>query len=178
MMNKLKSNNRGFSLVEIIVAVSIMATIVCMAGFGLSLINGKPAEECARKLSSVLASARTTTMGKYWNKITISKTDSAIIVNEDILVKVDGDSQTTSDKTSNVGNSSVKLEYSWTGNEDDYTEITDETQLNLRFNSGTGALNSPDDYDGDIDKLVLRVSKANTTKYITISSLTGRITVS
>lgn len=44
-----KKDNRGVSLVEIIVVIAIMAVLVGVTSYGLSLISGKPVDECAKR---------------------------------------------------------------------------------------------------------------------------------
>lgn len=59
-----KKDNRGMSLVELIIVMAIMAVIVGMTGFGLSLVSNKPVDECAKKIEMVLNRNRTNSMGK------------------------------------------------------------------------------------------------------------------
>lgn len=59
-----KKNNRGMSLVEIIIVIALMSVIAGVTGYGLSLISNKPVEECARKVEMILNRNRTNSMGK------------------------------------------------------------------------------------------------------------------
>ena len=45
-MKKLQKDDLGFSLVEIIIVVAIMSILLATVRYGLSLSDGKPAEEC------------------------------------------------------------------------------------------------------------------------------------
>ena len=89
-MRAYKTNNLGFSLVELIIVVAIMSLFVGVTGYGLSLSSGKPAEECARKLAACIQHGRTTTMGKYRNIITVSKESGSerSVVKEEVTIKV------------------------------------------------------------------------------------------
>ena len=49
LMNKLNRDQRGFSMVELIIVIAIMSIMAGVVGYGFSLTNGKPAEECAKK---------------------------------------------------------------------------------------------------------------------------------
>ncbi len=59
-----KMNNRGMSLVELIIVVALISVVLGVTGFGLSLIGNKPVEECAQKIEIVLNRNRTNSMGK------------------------------------------------------------------------------------------------------------------
>lgn len=59
-----KTDNRGLSLVEIVLVIALMVIITGITGYGLSLIGHKPVEECARKVEIALNQNRTNSMGK------------------------------------------------------------------------------------------------------------------
>jgi prepilin-type N-terminal cleavage/methylation domain-containing protein len=171
-MDRFKKDNSGFSLVELIITIAIMSVMLGTVSYGLSLSSGKPAEECARKLASTLSQARTTTMGKYRNVITVKACDSGIVVDEHIVIKMEGDEETSYyDRSSTVGKKSVNVEYKYSGL-GDYVNLT-EGEITIRFNSGTGALTLP----SDEGQLVFRITKAGKEKYVVINCLTGKIAV-
>lgn len=62
--SKKKTDNRGMSLVEIVLVIALMMVIAGITGYGLSLIGQKPVEECARKVEIALNQNRTNSMGK------------------------------------------------------------------------------------------------------------------
>jgi prepilin-type N-terminal cleavage/methylation domain-containing protein len=164
-------DNKGFSLIEIIVTIAILSVLVGVATYSYSMVNGKQADECARKLASTLSHARTTTMGKYWDKIKLtSSSESGIQISEDILIDDSSDNGTAKRDTT-VGSSSVTIKYKY--GKMDYADLP-EAGLEIRFNSGTGALVEPTN-EG---RLIFEISKAGTVKYVIINSLTGNISVS
>lgn len=59
-----KKDNRGMSLVEIILVIALMIVIAGVTGYGVSMIGQKPVEECARKVEIALNQNRTNSMGK------------------------------------------------------------------------------------------------------------------
>lgn len=59
-----KKDNRGMSLVEIILVIGLMGIIAGMTGYGLTLISKKPVQECAKKVEIALNQNRTNSMGK------------------------------------------------------------------------------------------------------------------
>ena len=162
-MKKLQKDNLGFSLVEIVIVVAMMSILLGTVGYGLSLSNGKPAEECARKLASVIQHGRTTTMGKYRNIITVKMDSDKCIVEEKILVK---EAEPEGLRSSTVGGKGVTVEYST----DDGVTYQPLTEVTLRFDSGSGALKE--------GPTKFKISKAGTVKYVVIEALTGKVTVS
>ncbi len=178
-MRAYKTNNLGFSLVELIIVVAIMSLFVGVTGYGLSLSSGKPVEECARKLAACIQHGRTTTMGKYRNIITVSKESGSerIVVKEEVTIKVnpDGSAAQTNERHSVVGSKGVKIEYSMDGGSS-FTELTTGSSIMLRFDSGSGALKKT--APGDAYYTTFRISKADKVKYVIIETLTGRVTAS
>jgi prepilin-type N-terminal cleavage/methylation domain-containing protein len=172
-----KNNNCGFSLVEIVITIAIMAVLTGTVSYGLSLSSGKKAEECARKLASELQSMRTMSLGKY-EVIGELSYDS----NSDsyILKRIVRNSSADKDKSVDdlkpvsivVGDGAVDI-YCYDG--DVEPTSTDKTLKNsgtvtFQFSRSTEALVS--------GTTKIKVSKANKTMYINIEELTGRVTVS
>ena len=80
----MKRNNRGMSLVEVIIVVAILSIVAGGITMGIGFITGKPADECANKLRAALQSNRTTTMGKLSAKLEICVEDDGIYIKETI----------------------------------------------------------------------------------------------
>jgi prepilin-type N-terminal cleavage/methylation domain-containing protein len=170
-----KDNNRGFSLVEIVITIAIMAVLTGTVSYSLSLSSGKKAEECARKLASELQSMRTMSLGK--NEVTgvlyyDSESDSYVL--KQTVKKSSKDTDGTMTEAY-VGDGSVDI-YCYDNDDVEPTSTdTDKTLKNsgavtFQFSRSTEALVS-----GTTN---IKVSKANKTMYIKIEKLTGRITVS
>ena len=67
----MKKNNTGFSLVELMVVIAIMAILMGFASYSFGLIFSSSAKECAQKLSSQLYETRTGSMCRYGEELTI-----------------------------------------------------------------------------------------------------------
>lgn len=178
LMGKLNSDNRGFSLVEIIVVVSIMSIMIGVIGYGLSLSSGKPAEECAKKLSAAISHGRTATMGKYRNVITVKKEDDGrLTVTEDTYIKIYDDGTTppdTSRRSSVVGAKNVTVKYKiGTGS---YEELTNGSSIELRYDSGSGAMKRT--APGNEYYTGFEISKSGKVWYVKLETLTGKVTAS
>ena len=177
-MKKLNNDNRGFSLVEVIIVVAIMSIMIGVIGYGWSLTSGKPAEECAKKLSAAISHGRTATMGKYRNVITVEKgTDGRLKVTELTTISVhdDGTDNETSMRSSVVGAKDVTVEYKiGTGI---YTPLNDGESIQLRYDSGSGAMKKT--ASGNTDYYTgFRISKAGKVWYVKMETLTGKVTAS
>ncbi len=83
-MDKLmkKKDNRGLSLVEIIIVIALMMVIAGITSYGISLISSKPVEECARKVEIALNQNRTNSMGKKVAYLEFYMTSDGVAVRE------------------------------------------------------------------------------------------------
>lgn len=177
-MRKLNNDDHGFSLVELIIVVSIMSVMIGVIGYGLSLSSGRPAEQCAKRLSAAISHGRTATMGKYRNVITVKKeADGRLTVTELTTISVhdDGSNDQTSERRSLVGAKDVTVEYKiGTGG---YVPMNNGSSIELRYDSGSGAMkktaNSGSDYYTGF-----RISKAGKVWYVNMETLTGKVTAS
>lgn len=57
-------NNKGFSIVELIIVIAIIAVLGTGAMFSISLIFSSNAKACANSLKTAIADCKVTTMGK------------------------------------------------------------------------------------------------------------------
>ena len=76
MSSNKKNNNRGFSLVELIVVVAIGAILIGASILSIASISGTAAKQCARNIESILNKTKVTTMGKDTAAIELYKDGS------------------------------------------------------------------------------------------------------
>lgn len=169
----MKRDNRGLSLVELIIVIAIIAVLGGTIVYGVGMISGKPAEVCANKLASALQNDRVTAMGKMDARLELYTKDGGIWIKE-----ADG-SKTTAVQ---IGDAGVELQYRITGDaEDVYRNLGDEAHpLILSFDRSTGAFHDLSEMDASLAGkycLEIKCSKAHKIKRLMLSWLTGKISV-
>ena len=64
-----RSNNEGFSLVELIIVIAIMAILVGVMAISASSLTGRKVKKCADEIVSTMERARVLTLGKEQNDV-------------------------------------------------------------------------------------------------------------
>lgn len=178
----MRKDNKGFSLVELIIVIAIMAAITGVMGYGLSLSSGKAADECAQKLTSSIQRTRTSTMGKFKTTIMISKDENGVWAQETITMAnqdTGGEGTETNGDLVKVGDKNVKVELR-VGTSSGYVDLS---KVSFLFDRGSGALKSYKIGESDwvncdsVDKIYFRISRASKIRYIEIVPLTGKVAV-
>lgn len=60
----MRKNNKGFSLVELIVVIAIMSVLLGIFVYSISLVSGRDAQKCANNISDALDQAKSYAMAK------------------------------------------------------------------------------------------------------------------
>lgn len=170
-------DNRGMSLVEIIIVVAIMSTFIGVMGYGISMISGKPAEECAQKLLSVIQHTRTITTGKQDTTITIFMDSEERIVTKEVSVRLlDNDGNTTTEERESVAGAKG-VSVICTMSDGSTVNITGTNTVELKFDRGSGALRSTrvNGIDNSTVCTLITISKGDKIRYITITPVTGKL---
>jgi len=68
----MKKNNKGLSLVELIVVIALMAVLIGIGTFSFSLLFGTQAKACAQNVSGMLNETKTGCMSRYDETMTLS----------------------------------------------------------------------------------------------------------
>lgn len=170
----MKKDNRGLSLVELIIVMAILAVLGTAVGVGVSAVTGKPADQCASRLQSVIQNNRITTMGKLDSSMRIYM-DAAgnIFVEEQIKT----DETTTNATVTQVGTAGVTFQYKLTG-ESSYRDLLPGDELLLRYDRSSGAFKdlSAMGLSGHYCEEI-KIVKGHRTRILKLSYLTGRISL-
>ncbi len=166
-----KTDNKGMSLVEIIVVIAILSLFIGSVSYSINWASGKAAEECAQKLAYNLKQARTMAMGKNSTTITVKKDEVGNIITEMKLVTDTGDAATTT--STKVGNRSVSVRFD---------DGSSESELGTGgvvfvFDRASGALKTLNGAEANTASPKFTVSKGSTRRTIEIVPITGRISV-
>jgi len=168
MKKQILHKNAGYSLLEVIIVVSITAVLTGAVFLGVSLINSRAVDSCAKKMKLALEGNRTTTMGKLSASITFYMDDDGYIVIDE---SINGSS-----KKRKIGGSSLTVQYVCDGTP---KPMPNEAQkLTLEFSRSTGSLKkqaSGDDAGKYIEKFV--ISQSGTVVEVAIDKLTGKVSI-
>lgn len=184
-----KKDNRGMSLVEIILVIALMTVVAVASGYGLSLINKKPVQECAKKVEIALNQNRTNSMGKKVARLEFSMDGNRVAVRE--FTQSAGESLVDGPVTV-IGATDIKLRFIYkdaAGNEVDRKILGgDVLTVEVSFKRDSGSL--LEEADGAIlDRIeVYKASSYETAAYdaaaaagnvmtVSIEKLTGKVTV-
>lgn len=165
--------NRGFSLIELIVVIAIMAVALTVGGYALSAISLANAKNCATEIKSSLEKTRmqacstdnasiVTGAGSTGSSkaiMTLKKDSSGKV----IIVNYDGSSK-------EIGGKAVTVRYgiSMEMDEDDYLYL-DTSGVTFGFNRSTGG------FSDSTDVRIIQVSSGGRTYKLTCYALTGKI---
>lgn len=153
-------DNRGFSLIEMVVVVAIIIVLSTAAALSMAAVSGKPAEQCAQSLKVEILSNRTVSLGKKDATLTISKQSDGIHVTE--AYTLDSGS-VTNDRV--IAPNTVDISFSSDGSS--YTAI-DASGIVLEFDRSSGSLKN---YSSNI---FFKSTKAGKTYKVTVYQLTGK----
>ena len=149
----LKLNNKGMSLIELIVVVLIMGILSTALILNISQVYGRNAKDAAEKLSDVLDTARLEAMNKVSDEVSVRV---SINGSEIVATVVYGPATGTTDgDTTSLGNTGLKVTImqfldELNGTEKDLGVLgTDYNELVLSFDKSTGAFKSAKSDKGD-----------------------------
>lgn len=178
MKRTARKDNRGLSLVELIIVMAIMAVLTGAVSIGVSLVTNKAVDKCATQLKASIQSARVTTMGKFQTYLEIYMTGDGLCINEVVTtVNTDG-TKTESTKQVITGDSSITVRYQL--NDGSWQTLGDASNsLKLEFDRSSGALKPFPTGGAFAGKycVAIEISKGSRIKTLKLAYLTGKVTM-
>lgn len=159
-----KLDNRGFSLVELMVVIGIIAIILGSFTYGYSVVSNKEVDQCAKKIQTILDSTRSTAMGKRSVNLQLYYNGGKIIAERTI--------NGTEVKKTEVGDDSLIVSY--TLSDGTSKDLSTDSLSNISFDRASGSLNPSIGKNTYLKKITISNGRKNV--YIEIDKLTGRVT--
>lgn len=131
----MRQDNRGISLVEVMVVVAIMVVVGGIGIWSFNAMTGKPAQQCAQKIVYSLERHRTTAMGKLKAQYRLVEENNKVYLEEYIGNDPDNpDAPPALSSRVEIGSSGVKVQYTMDANADLH-----DLPLTLEFDRSSGA---------------------------------------
>lgn len=166
-MNKLKKDNRGLSLIELIVVVAIMGILLAGGINYLGLLSSHSAKETATKLKSAMTEARTEAMSKSQASLRIYEDGSEYYAELTVNGKIQSPVQ--------IGNSRVEVTYERVATVEENLPVDG---LVIEFDRDTGAFKPVDVLEGKNVYCRKIIVTAGSRSYIlSCERLTGKVIV-
>lgn len=165
---KLKNDNRGMSLVEVMAVVAIMAVLGAVGIMGVDAMSGKPAQKCSQQIIYTLEKHRTSTLGKVSAKYVLCRNAEGKVVAEEYL----SNEETLSGDPTNVyelGDKRTKVTYTFN---DGGTGDIDSAPLTLQFNRSDASFKKQ---PGGGYCTKISVQRGGRTYDVTLVPLTGKV---
>lgn len=168
----MKRDNRGLSLVEMIIVVAILAVVGGLMTMGISAVVSKPADECASKLEASLKNARITTMGKQSVTLKLYEKDDCIYLKEEVITA----GGTSSTKDIKIGAKDVEVSYKLVGGST-YSSLGDSSNpLVLAYKRSTGGFMEITPGSNQYCEEI-KITKGTRERFLKMAHLTGKVTL-
>lgn len=138
-------NNKGFSMIEIIVVLAIVAVLTSVVSMSVGFIFGLDAKECAQELDDYLKMTKTSALSKDAQELRIYQqaSDKKYYVDfiEYSFKDVGGNRQLVSNTLRNecIGKETVTIEYILTDSSGLKKTIDDSHSITIGYDRSTGA---------------------------------------
>lgn len=165
MMKRKKMGNKGYSLLEVIIVATILSVLLGVVFAGINLLNGRPVEECTKKIETSLKNNRVTTMGKLTASVEYGVDAEGYIY---LTETINGEGT-----TKRIGEKGIEVSYS-TNDGVSWTTLDASNTLVVSFNRSTGGVKN---LPTSTTKLMITVKRGTKQMGVTVDKLTGRVSI-
>lgn len=164
----MKKNNKGFSLVELIIIIAIMAVLAVSIITYSGMIGNSKARQCAKEIDSHLSETKVCAMSRAQAKMIIYANGNGVYV-----TTVQTGRGTETEK---IGDKGVKVEYCQVRGSDTYTTVgtTEATGVVIEFDRASGALKKMDNGNYCYG---FKITAGDSVYKVVIEPLTGKTAV-
>lgn len=163
-------DNRGYSLVELIIVIAIIALIISTVFYSVMMVFSANSKSCANNIQRAIADCKVTTMGKASAYMELYRDGTDQNVYTRMYVMDSGSGAYVPSDPQKVGTSRVYVAYTPKGGSE--TELTAGTKIEIRFNRASGGF-AEDKVSGDIYEK-LHVQGGSKKYEIVLTELTGK----
>ena len=170
-MKSMRRDNRGVSLVEILIVAAIIAVLGGVGIMSFNAITGKPAQQCAQKIVYSLERHRTSAMSKVYSQYELYVgADKKVYLKE----YVSNTDPSVAIEPTEMGAAGVEVKYECVSSSGSVV-VRDlaTTPLVLSFDRGSGAFKKLGTEDLYCQKIM--VSRGGRTFEVTLVPLTGKV---
>ena len=163
----MKKNDKGFTLVELIIIIAIMAVLSLSVITYIGMIGGAQAKKCANGLKNSLSQTKVCAMSRSSASMTVYADNTGVYVKT---------MQGTTERVEKIGNAGTKVEYRTVRNSDSYTTVgtTADTGVKIEFDRASGACKK---MTGDVYCYGFKVTAGQTVYIVSIEPLTGKVSI-
>ena len=163
----MKKDNKGFSLVELIVVIALLAVVALAVITYAGMLGGGNAKKCANGLKSSLSQTKVCAMSRTSASMTVYADDKGVYVKS---------MQGSTEKVEKIGNAGTKVEYRTVRNSDSFTTVgtTAANGVKIEFDRASGACKKMASGDYCYG---FKVTTGQTVYIVNIEPLTGKVSI-
>lgn len=170
-MKSMRRDNRGVSLVEIMIVIAIIAVLGGVGIMSFNAITGKPAQQCAQKIVYSLERHRTSAMSKVYSQYKLYVGADKKIYLQEFVSNTD---PSAAMDPAELGAAGIEVKYECVDSSGNVVVRDLETNpLVLSFDRGSGAFKKLGAEDLYCQKIM--VSRGGRTYEVTLVPLTGKV---
>lgn len=131
----MKRNNKGYTLVEMIIVIAIMAVLAGIVSIGLSSILGIKVTQCTENMENTINKVRVSTMGREEVTLKFYQDSDGKYYAEIKTIKGHGSNTSEETTTKMVGKSGIDVKFTTDSAVTDPTDSSVETLSNANSNA-------------------------------------------